>query len=71
MAKTILLIATFDTKQEEALYLKKRIEARGIRVLTMDTGILAPPQVHVDITQNHVAERGGLPINEAVATGDK
>ena len=71
MEKTILLIATFDTKEEEALYLKKRIEARGIRVLTMDTGILAPPHVHVDITQNQVAQRGGIPLKEAVATGDK
>lgn len=43
MNETVLLIATFDTKEEEALFLKGRIEARGIRVLTMDTGILAPP----------------------------
>ena len=71
MEKTVLLIATFDTKEEEALFLKKRIEARGIHVLVMDTGILAPPHVRIDITQHQVAERGGLPLQEAVATGDK
>lgn len=71
MNKTVLLIATFDTKEEEALFLKKRIEARGIRVLTMDTGILAPPHAKVDIDQQQVALRGGIPLEEAVATGDK
>jgi len=40
MKKTVLLIATFDTKEDEALFLKKRIEARGVSVLTMDAGIL-------------------------------
>jgi uncharacterized protein (UPF0261 family) len=69
--KTVLLIATFDTKEEEALFLKKRIEARGIDVLTMDTGILTPPHSKVDIDQNQVALRGGIPLKEVVATGDK
>jgi uncharacterized protein (UPF0261 family) len=71
MKKTVLLIATFDTKEEEALFLKKRIEARGVSVLTMDTGILAPPHAKVDIDQQQVALRGGIPLREVVATGDK
>jgi uncharacterized protein (UPF0261 family) len=71
MKKTVLLIATFDTKEEEALFLKKRIEARGISVMTMDTGILAPPRASVDIDQQQVALRGGIPLREIVATGDK
>jgi len=71
MNKTVLLIATFDTKEAEALFLKSRMEARGVHVLTMDTGILAPPQSRVDVEQNQVALRGGIPLKEAVATGDK
>lgn len=71
MNKTVLLIATFDTKEAEARFLKGRIEARGLHVLTMDTGILAPPQSQVDIEQNQVALRGGISLREAVATGDK
>ncbi len=71
MDKTVLLIATFDTKEEEALFLKKRIEDQGIHVLTMDTGILAPPRSRVDIVQAEVADRGGTPLHEVVATGDK
>jgi uncharacterized protein (UPF0261 family) len=71
MKKTVLLIATFDTKEEEALFLKGRIEARGVRVLTMDAGILASPRSRVDVDQHQVALRGGLVLQEAVATGDK
>jgi uncharacterized protein (UPF0261 family) len=69
--KTVLLIATFDTKEEEALFLKKEIELLGVHVLTMDTGILAPPHHKVDINQNQVALRGGISLKEVVATGDK
>jgi uncharacterized protein (UPF0261 family) len=71
MNKTVLLIATFDTKEAEALFLKSRMEVRGIRVLTMDTGILAPPKSSVDVDQTRVALRGGIPLKEAVAAGDK
>lgn len=71
MEKTVLLIATLDTKEEEALYLKKRIESHGVRVLLMDSGILAPPQGRADVMQEEVALRGGMALKEAVATGDK
>jgi len=71
MGRTVLLIATFDTKEAEALFLKSSMEARGVHVLTMDIGILAPPQSRVDVEQNQVALRGGIPLKEAVATGDK
>jgi len=71
MDKTILLIATHDTKEEEARFLKSCIEAHGTRVLVMDTGILAPPKGKVDISQNEVAGRAGTPLEEALARGDK
>jgi uncharacterized protein (UPF0261 family) len=37
----------------------------------MDAGILAPPRAAVDIDQKQVARRGGIPLEEAVATRDK
>ena len=71
MDKTVLLIATLDTKEEEALFLKQCVESGGVRVLVMDTGILAPPEGKADISQNEVANEGGMPLKEAIATGDK
>ncbi len=71
MDRTVLLIATLDTKEEEAFYLKECIEAQGVKVLLMDAGILAPPKRPPDIAQAEVAARGGMALPEAVATGDK
>jgi uncharacterized protein (UPF0261 family) len=71
MAKTVLLIATHDTKEQEALFLKGCIESNGVQTMVMDTGILAPPQGKPDISQDEVAKRGGMSLNDAVATGDK
>lgn len=71
MDKTILLIATFDTKESEAIFLKEKIESRGYKVLTLDAGILDSPLVLVDVDRQTVANRGGMSIEEALATGDK
>lgn len=71
MGKTVLLIATLDTKEEEAFFLKQCIESEDIQILVMDVGMLYPPHRKVDIPQTEVAQRGGIPLKEAVATGDK
>lgn len=71
MDRTVLLIATFDTKEAEAIFLKNSIESKGIRVLTLDAGILAPPRGPVDIDREAVASRGGMMLQEALSTGDK
>ena len=71
MAKTVLLIATHDTKEQEALFLKGCIESNGVQTMVMDTGILAPPRGRPDISQDEVADRGGMSLSDAVATGDK
>ncbi len=71
MKKTVLLIATFDTKGKEAQYLKQCIESKGLNVLTMDAGILGASDMPVDINREEISERGGMPLTEAIATGDK
>ncbi len=69
--KTVLLIATFDTKEQEAFFLKERIEARGVAVLTMDTGILTPPRGKVDLSREDVAGQGSFDLAALVGRGDK
>ncbi len=70
-APAVLLIATFDTKAEEALYLKDKIESLGCGVLVMDAGILAEPGKPTDITRHQVAKAVGSSIDELVASRDK
>ena len=68
---TVLLIATFDTKAEEALYLQRKMESLGCRVLSMDTGILEESGTVTDINRHQVAKAGESSIREMVASGDK
>ncbi len=67
----VLLIATFDTKAGEALYLKGKMESLGCRVLLMDTGILEESGHVTDVTRHQVAEAGGSSIAELIASRDK
>lgn len=71
MENTVLLIATFDTKGQEALYLKQCIEAQGVRVLVLDAGILGSSHTGECILREDVALRGGMSLEAAVATKDK
>lgn len=71
METQILVIATLDTKESEALFLKECIESMGFRVVLMDTGILSAPIEGADISQDEVAERGGMSLKDAIGTGDK
>ncbi len=70
--KTVLLIATFDTKEDEALFLKDCIEKEGVRALTLDAGILhSPLKSKPDINREDVAARGGMSLDEALKSEDK
>lgn len=72
MKKTILIIATFDTKEEVILFCRDRVKERGYEVMLMDTGILHDPTVTPDITRFQVAKAGGTDdLNALVAKGDK
>ncbi len=65
MGKSILLIGAFDTKGEEYAYVKNIISARGHRVVALHIGVFdADPQMHVDISNSHVAQAGGTPISQ-------
>ncbi|MEW5816838.1 MAG: Tm-1-like ATP-binding domain-containing protein, partial [Spirochaetota bacterium] len=59
--KTILLIATLDTKGEEANYIKEKIEQAGKRVLILDCGLAGKARwVKGDITRYAVAGKAGV-----------
>jgi uncharacterized protein (UPF0261 family) len=45
----IAVLGTFDSKAEEHIFLKQRIEQRGLPVLTINVGTKAPSPVKVDL----------------------
>lgn len=60
--KTIVVLATLDTKGREADYLRQQIEKFGDRALIIDTGVVGEPACTADISREEVAEAGGMPL---------
>ena len=66
-AKTIVVLATLDTKGREAEYLRQQIEAYGDTALIVDTGVVGSPATRADITREEVADAGGMPLADILA----
>ncbi len=69
--KTILIIGTYDTKNDELDYMAGRIRALGGGVLTMDISVLGDPEKPADISKHDVAGAGGSTIQAAIDSGDE
>lgn len=60
--KTIVVLATLDTKGVEAQYLREQIEKFGDKALIVDTGVVGAPATRADVTREEVAEAGGMSL---------
>ena len=60
--KSIVVLATLDTKGREAAYLRECIVGHGHRALMVDTGVIGTPATVADITREEVAAAGGTPL---------
>ncbi len=64
---TVVVLATLDTKADEAIYLRDRIEALGGTVILVDIGVVGKPGARADATREDVARAGGTPLAELLA----
>ena len=72
MERTILLIGTMDTKEEEILLCRELIRRKGFKVLLLDAGILKDPRTAPDITRQEIARAAGVAdLESLLALGDK
>ena len=71
MSKTILVIGTFDTKDDELEYLTARIRDQGGTVLTMDVSVLGDTEQSIDISKHDVAAAAGETIDSLIALGEE
>ncbi|WP_120632779.1 Tm-1-like ATP-binding domain-containing protein [Ruegeria sp. EL01] len=69
--KAILVVGTYDTKDDELDFLAGVIREQGGRVVTMDVSVLGDPSKATDYSKHDVAEEGGSSIAEAIASGDE
>ena len=68
---TILVIGTYDTKNDELEFLAEIIRTQGGQVVTMDVSVLGDPSSPTDYSKHDVAEEGGSSIAAATASGDE
>lgn len=69
--RTILVVGTYDTKNDELDYMADRIRALGGGVLSMDISVLGDPAEPTDISKHEVAQAAGSSIREAIDSGDE
>jgi uncharacterized protein (UPF0261 family) len=64
MKKTIALLVTLDTKDQEAGFLKEQIEAIGHNALILDIGVVGKAGIAADISRSKVIAEGGGSLDE-------
>lgn len=69
--KCILVIGTYDTKNDELAYLCDKIRAQGGEVLSMDVSVLGDPALPTDLSKHDVAAAAGKTIQQAIDAGDE
>ncbi|WP_375175054.1 Tm-1-like ATP-binding domain-containing protein [Pseudooceanicola sp.] len=69
--KTILIIGTYDTKNDELDFIAGKIRSLGGGTMTLDVSVLGDPEHATDISKHEVAEAGGGSIADAIASGSE
>lgn len=69
--KTILIVGTYDTKDDELHYMAEVIRGQGGGVVTMDVSVLGDPSRPTDISKHDVAAEAGTTIAEIIGYGDE
>ena len=69
--KTIVVLATLDTKGVEAQYVREKIEHLGEKALVVDVGVVGQPAARADVTRQEVAEAGGMPLAKLLENPDR
>lgn len=69
--KTILVVGTYDTKNDELEYMVERIRSMGGGTVSMDISVLGDPEKPTDYSKHDVAEAGGSSIQAAIDSGDE
>ena len=64
MDKTILIVASCDTKHQEAAFMRRCVEAEGIRALVADVATGPGPSLEYDISREEILLAAGMSWKE-------
>ncbi|MBO6638172.1 MAG: Tm-1-like ATP-binding domain-containing protein [Roseitalea sp.] len=67
----VVMLGTFDTKGTEFAFVRDRLLNGGVDVTMVDVGVLAAPDMSVDVSRNAVAEAAGCSVDELANAGDR
>jgi uncharacterized protein (UPF0261 family) len=68
---SVVIVGTLDTKGEEFAFARDVIEAQGLDVHVVDTGVLGDPAFEPDTTSAAVAAAAGTTVDELREAGDR
>lgn len=71
MPRYVAILASLDTKSEEAAFLRDTVRAEGGEPLLVDTGVLGWPGIRADVTREEVARAAGTTLEDIIRGGDK
>jgi uncharacterized protein (UPF0261 family) len=71
MARVVVIVATLDTKAEEARFIADQLASRGASPLIMDVGIQGSARTAADISREEVAVSGGTSLDEVRRLPDR
>jgi uncharacterized protein (UPF0261 family) len=69
--RTVVIVATLDTKGEEAAYVRDHVAAWGLNTILIDPGVLVEPTVEADVSRYEVAQAAGTTLEALLARGEK
>ena len=69
--KTILVVGTYDTKDDELRFLSQVIREQGGKVLSMDVSVLHDPTSPTDYSKHDVAHEASSTIEKVIASQDE
>src|SRR5689334_10852141 len=69
--KVVAVLGTLDSKGAEYAFLKKQIEAQGVKTLVLDAGVLSEPPFKPDISAAEIAKAGGGDLAALRAANDR
>lgn len=69
--RTVVVVATLDTKGQEAAYVRDYVAAWGLDTILIDPGVLPEPTVEADISREAVAEAAGTTLAALLERGEK
>ena len=64
MDQTIIIVASCDTKHQEAAFMRRCVEAAGVRALVVDVATGPGPSLEYDISREETAMAAGVSWRE-------